>query len=58
MSGQASVVAVSAKARHGVNKANRAIIRLLAGEGVVLAAGAVRAGDTTGSNCRPPRTRL
>ena len=34
MNGRASVVAVSAKARHGVNKANRAIIRLLAGEGV------------------------
>lgn len=34
MNAEASVVAVSAKARHGVNKANRAIIRLLAGEGV------------------------
>lgn len=34
MNDQARIVAVSAKARHGVNKANRAVIRLLAGEGV------------------------
>ncbi|WP_309604017.1 MOSC domain-containing protein [Phenylobacterium sp.] len=34
MNGPARVVAVSAKARHGINKANRATIRLLAGEGV------------------------
>ncbi|HXA38493.1 MAG TPA: MOSC domain-containing protein [Phenylobacterium sp.] len=30
----AEVVAVSAKAKHGVNKTNRPVIRLLAGEGV------------------------
>ncbi|HEY0435085.1 MAG TPA: hypothetical protein VGC92_00485, partial [Phenylobacterium sp.] len=29
-----AVVAVSAKAKHGVDKPNRAMIRLLAGEGV------------------------
>jgi MOSC domain-containing protein YiiM len=29
------VVAVSAKARHGVDKANREVVRLIAGEGIV-----------------------
>ena len=31
---QGVVIAVSAKAKHGVNKANREVVRLIAGEGV------------------------